>query len=625
VWPKLEDGPYPVKRTVGQTVDVWADIFRDGHERLTAVVRHRRPGERTADEIPMQQHISGRWTTSLYLEGPGRHEFDIEARVDRVASWRDELMRKVAADQEDLSSELVEGAALIAARMAQMKGDDRKTAKRLLAVMASDVSQDRRIDAALDPDLDDALARHPDRAEVARLPTRLEIDVDRELARFGTWYELFPRSWGGFAGVEQHLPRFAELGVDVLYFPPIHPIGHTHRKGPNNSLTAGPDDPGSPWAIGDESGGHTAIHPDLGTPDDFRRLVDSAAEHGIEIALDIALQCSPDHPWLVEHPEWFSRRPDGTLKYAENPPKKYQDIYNLNFDSDDWRGLWQALRDVLLHWVSQGVRIFRVDNPHTKPLGFWEWVIREVRAVEPDTVFLSEAFTRPQMMYALAKAGFSQSYTYFTWRNSRWEIADYFTELGTTEVKEFFRPNLFANTPDILHEYLQHGGRAGFEVRLVLAATLGPNYGIYSGFENCEGTPVHAGSEEYLNSEKYEIKHRELDGVLLPLYEQLNAIRRAQAAFQYVDDITFLETENDALVAYAKGATTGRGTMIVCVNLDPHAAQAGGVHIPEELDLPHSFQVRDLLTDQAYSWNLGRNYLGLDPRTAVAHVFRVET
>jgi starch synthase (maltosyl-transferring) len=505
-----------------------------------------------------------------------------------------------------------------------MKGPDRRTVDAALAVLGSDAPQEERVHAALGEELGDALARHPDRAEATRLPSPLAIDVDRERARFGTWYELFPRSWGGFAGVEAQLPRFAELGVDVLYFPPIHPIGHTHRKGRNNALTAGPDDPGSPWAIGAEEGGHTAIHPGLGTPEDFRRLIARAAEHGIEIALDIALQCSPDHPWLTEHPEWFFRRPDGTLKYAENPPKKYQDIYNLSFDSEEWRGLWLALRDVLLHWVGQGVRIFRVDNPHTKPLGFWEWVIREVRAVEPGAIFLSEAFTRPQMMYALAKAGFSQSYTYFTWRNTRWELTEYLTELAHTEVREVFRPNLFVNTPDILHEYLQDGGRPAFEARLTLAATLSPSYGIYSGFEHCENVPVAEGSEEYLDSEKYEVKARRLDGPLLPLFARLNAIRRENAALRWIDDLVFLETESDALIAYAKGATTGRGTIICCVSLDPHAAREGVVAIPDDLGLPRSFIVQDLLTGATYPWQVGRNYVRLDPASVPAHVLRVE-
>ncbi len=399
----------------------------------------------------------------------------------------------------------------------------------------------------------------------------LEVDVDRELARFGSWYELFPRSWGGFDGVRAQLPRLAELGFDVVYLPPIHPIGRTNRKGRNNTLTAGPRDPGSPWAIGGAEGGHEAVHPELGTVADFERLVAAAKEHGIEIALDFAIQCSPDHPWLAQHPEWFNRRPDGTLKYAENPPKRYQDIYNVNFECEDWRGLWAALRDIVLLWVARGVTVFRVDNPHTKPVPFWEWLIAEVRAEHPEVIFLAEAFTRPAMMTTLGKAGFAQSYTYFTWKNTRWELLELMGQL--LDWRETFRPNLFANTPDILHEYLQRGGRPAFEARLVLAATLSPSYGIYSGFEHCENVPVREGSEEYLSSEKYELKQRALDGPLLPLVAALNAARRANPALQRLDNVTFLETENEQLFAYVK--RTGDNTVVTVVNLDPRASREG--------------------------------------------------
>ncbi|MFN0089539.1 MAG: alpha-amylase family glycosyl hydrolase, partial [Acidimicrobiales bacterium] len=457
------------------------------------------------------------------------------------------------------------------------------------------------------------------RPEKVRSST-LEVDVDRERARVGAWYELFPRSFGGLAGVERVVPRLAELGFDVLYLPPIHPIGTTHRKGRNNAPTAGPGDPGSPWAIGSTDGGHTAVHPELGTAAGLERLVATAGAHGMEIALDFAIQCSPDHPWLTEHPDWFHRRPDGTLKYAENPPKRYQDIYNLNFGGEDWRALWDALRDALVFWVERGVRIFRVDNPHTKPLGFWEWLIRTVRAAHPDVIFLAEAFTSPARMYALAKAGFSQSYTYFTWKNSVSELTDYVEELAGP-VADFFRPNFFANTPDILHAYLQEGGRAAFEARLILAATLSPSYGIYSGFENLEATPLERGSEEYLDSEKYEPKERRLDGTLLPLVRRLNEIRRAAPALTRID-VRFMATENDALIAYAKGR--GRETIIVCVNVDPHAAREGLAVVPGDLDLPHEFTVRDLVTGAVHRWRVGPNYVRLDPAVTPAHVFAVE-
>ena len=468
--------------------------------------------------------------------------------------------------------------------------------------------------------VEEALAAEPDlpREAEASLPEPLGLIVDRERASFGSWYELFPRSFGGFAGVEAVLPELAELGFDVLYFPPIHPIGVTHRKGRNNSLTAGPGDPGSPWAIGADAGGHTAIASELGTLAELESLIATAAAHGLELALDLALQCSPDHPWLREHPEWFSHRPDGTLKYAENPPKRYQDIYNLNFDSADWRGLWQALLDVVLTWAGRGIRIFRVDNPHTKPIAFWDWLIREAQAVHPDLVFLSEAFTRPAMMETLAKAGFSQSYTYFTWRNARWELVEYLTELSTGALPEFFRPNFFTNTPDILTEYLASGGRPAFEARLVLAATLSPSYGIYSGFENLEHTPAAPGSEEYLESEKYEVKARQLDGPLLPLVAKLNQIRRAHAAFRRIDNLAVLETTSEQLLAYAKD------DILVCVNLDPHGAHEGAVSIPYELGLPPSFAVRDLLGGDRWQWSTGQNYVKLVPGERQAHILVVE-
>jgi starch synthase (maltosyl-transferring) len=479
----------------------------------------------------------------------------------------------------------------------------------------------QKLDRVLDEDLLAAVERHPDRADFTTSELRPAVDVERERARFGSWYELFPRSWGGFAGVQAQLPRLAELGFDVIYLPPIHPIGLTNRKGANNSLTAGPDDPGSPWAIGSELGGHEAIDPGLGTLADFEALVGAAAGHGIEIALDFALNCSADHPWLKQHPEWFNHRPDGTLKYAENPPKRYQDIYNLNFDSEDWRGLWEALRDVVLLWVERGVTVFRVDNPHTKPLPFWEWLIAEVRAVHPDVIFLAEAFTRRAKLTALAKLGFSQSYTYFTWKNARWELTEYVNELAY-ETADYCRPNFFANTPDILTEYLVEGGPPAFAARLALAATLSPTYGIYSGFESFENVPVKPGSEEYLDSEKYQLRKRSLDGPLLPMVQKLNAARRENPALQHLSNVALLDTENDALIAYAK--QTGDNTVLCVVSVDPHHTQEGIVNVPAWLGTPPAFGVRDLLDDQHYDWSIGRNYVRLAPGQRMAHVMRVE-
>ncbi len=585
VWPQLDCGRYAVKRTVSEAVEVWADVFRDGHEALGAAVRYRKTGEKRWREVEMHQHAADRWTATFVPDSCGRWEFAVGAWVDSFASWRWEIQRKVDAGQKDLASELAEGAELYKV--------ERLTVEEGLASTESD------------------------RSEFVSAATLL-VEVDPTIARFSAWYELFPRSWGGFKGVEKMLPELRELGFDVVYLPPIHPIGRTNRKGRNNALVAGPEDPGSPWAIGSEQGGHDAIAPEIGTPADFRRLVKKAKALGIEICLDFAIQTSPDHPWLERHPEWFYRRPDGTLKYAENPPKRYQDIYNVNFDSEDWQGLWEALRDVVLHWVGQGVKVFRVDNPHTKPIPFWAWLLREVRAAHPDVIFLSEAFTRPVVMAALAKAGFNQSYTYFTWKNTKAELQQYLTELIHSDLPQYFRPNFFANTQDILHEYLQLGGRPAFEARLVLAATLSPAYGIYSGFEHCENVPLRAGSEEYLDSEKYEAKQRTLDGPLLPLVKRVNEARRANPALQRIDNIRFLETENDQLIAYAK--QEAGNTVIVCVNLDPFAPQDGVCIVPVELGLPPAFEPTELLSEQVFSWRIGRNFLRLGP--GQSHILR---
>jgi starch synthase (maltosyl-transferring) len=433
---------------------------------------------------------------------------------------------------------------------------------------------------------------------------------------------MFPRSWGGFEGVQDQLPQLAELGFDVVYLPPIHPIGRKNRKGPNNALSAGKGDPGSPWAIGAAEGGHDAIHPELGTMEDLRALTAAAGELGIDIALDFAIQASADHPWLEEHPEWFHRRPDGTLKYAENPPKRYQDIYNFNWESPDWRGLWEAWLAIVLQWVDCGVRVFRVDNPHTKPFAFWEWLIAKVHERDRDVVFLAEAFTRRAVMRQLAKLGFSQSYTYFTWKNSRWELTEYVSQLAYSGEQEYFRPNFFANTPDILHAYLQHGGPPAFEARLVLAATLSPSYGIYSGYEHFENLPAREGSEEYLDSEKYEVKERTLDGPLLPAIGRLNAARRDNPALHHLSNVWFLETENDALIAYAK--RTGGNIVVVVVNIDPHQTQEGVAIVPAELGTPPAFSVHDLLADEHYQWRIGPNYVRLEPGVRQAHVLRVE-
>jgi starch synthase (maltosyl-transferring) len=582
--PQVDEGRYPVKRTLGEPVEVSSTIFRDGHEILGAAVRARPKGERRWRESLMYHQGNDRWVGHFEPDRCGRWEFVVGAWVDRFASWRYELQRKVEAGQEDLSSELSEGAALL--------GVGSLTVEEALSSTEHDRSEHTT-----------SLA--------------IEVDVARERARFGSWYELFPRSWGGFAGVTKVLPQLAELGFDVVYLPPVHPIGRTNRKGRNNALVAQKGDPGSPWAIGGAEGGHDALHPELGTLAEFEAMVARGREVGSEICLDFAIQCSPDHPWLKEHPEWFHRRPDGTLKYAENPPKRYQDIYNVNFGCEDWRGLWEALRDVVRLWVDRGVRVFRVDNPHTKPVAFWEWLIADIRATDPEVIFLAEAFTRPAMMRTLGKIGFGQSYTYFTWKNTRWELQEFLGEL--MEWAPFYRPNFFANTPDILHHYLQTGGRPAFEARLVLAGTLSPTYGIYSGFEHCENVPLREGSEEYLDSEKYELKKRRLDGELLPLVRRLNEIRRENEALQWLE-LAFLDVLSDDLLAYVKGR--GDNVVVCVVNLNPFEERESVVMLPAWLGLPPAFPVRDLLSDQGYTWHIGRNYVRLGP--GQSHILRVE-
>jgi starch synthase (maltosyl-transferring) len=580
VEPMVDCGRYPVKATVGDDVDVYATVLKDGHETIAGSVRVRAPGERRFAEVPLLPYGNDRFGGRFTVDRPGRWQFAVSAWTDRIATWQDELRRKVDAGQADLAGELAEGAVLL--------GRESVTVEEGLAADAGD--------------------RHGVTTSQA-----FEVDVDRELARFGAWYELFPRSFGGLRGVAEVLPRLAELGFDVVYLPPVHPIGHTNRKGRNNTVEHEAGDVGSPWAIGSEEGGHDALHPDLGSWEDFDVLVAAAKEAGLEVALDLAINCSPDHPWLKEHPEWFHRRPDGTLKYAENPPKRYQDIYNVNFESEDWRGLWQAILEVVLGWVERGVTVFRVDNPHTKPVPFWEWLIREVRADHPEVIFLAEAFTRPAMMTTLAKLGFAQSYTYFTWKNTKYELREFMDQLLGWQ--SFYRPNMFANTPDILHEYLQIGGRPAFEARLVLAATLSPSYGLYSGFESFENVPVRIGSEEYLDSEKYEVKKRTLDGPLLPLVARLNEIRRAEPALQRVENFRWLETENDQLVAYVKD------DVIVVVNVDPFAEREGVCTVPVTLGFPPVFNGRELLSDVAFTWRAGRNYVRLPP--GGAHIVKV--
>jgi starch synthase (maltosyl-transferring) len=621
--PNVDGGRYPIKRCVGDRIEVSADIFRDGHELIRAVVRYRDPEghPRDAELTRVDAPLGGvRWAASFAVDAPGRWEYTIEAWTDVFGTWRDELSRKVAAGQADLGGELSEGVVLLHSAAEHVRAPG---SRELIARAAEQLADDHaKHEIALGVELNEAIEAEPERHGLAVLDRPLVARVERLRARFGAWYEMFPRSWGGLQGVEGQIPRLAELGFDVVYLPPIHPIGLTNRKGRDNALSAAPGDPGSPWAIGDSSGGHDTIHAELGTDDDLRSLCATAAAHDIDIALDFAIQASADHPWLTEHPEWFHRRPDGTLKYAENPPKRYQDIYNVNWESEDWHGLWDALLAAMLKWIDCGVRVFRVDNPHTKPFAFWEWLIDEVHSRQPDVLFLAEAFTKRPVMRHLGKIGFTQSYTYFTWKNGRWELTEYVSELAYSGEQEYFRPNFFVNTPDILHAYLQAGGPPAFQTRLALAATLSPTYGLYSGYEDYENVAVAVGSEEYLHSEKFEIKARTLDGPLLGMVRRLNEIRRAHPALQELSNVTFLDTGNDGLIAYAK--QSGGDTVIVTVCLDARIAQEGMVNVPASLGVPPTFTAHDLLSGERYRWHIGPNFVRLAPGWRMAHIMTVE-
>jgi starch synthase (maltosyl-transferring) len=630
VEPEIDAGRFPVKRTPGEMVRVEADIFADGHDEIAAVVLYRAADEPAWREAPMRLLVNDRWRGEFRIERLHPHLYSLEGWIDHFHTWTRDLVKRLEAGQ-DVSIDLRVGAALVRAAARRAQGQDAAA----LQQAVRDLTGSSGPEMALSPELAALVARYPDRRFATRYDRELPVAVDRERARFSAWYEMFPRSaspepgrHGTFADVEARLPYVAGMGFDVLYLPPIHPIGTSFRKGPNNTLTSSAEDPGSPWAIGGSEGGHTAIHPQLGTLEDFRRLVQAAQQHGLEVAMDIAFQASPEHPYVQQHPEWFRMRPDGTVQYAENPPKKYQDIYPFEFESPAWRALWTELCDVFKFWIEQGVRIFRIDNPHTKPFGFWEWVIGELKAEHPELIFLAEAFTRPKVMYCLAKLGFSQSYTYFAWRNQPWELRQYFNELTRTRVREFFRPNLWTNTQDILTEFVQTGGRGGSAVRFVLAATLGANYGIFGpAFELVETVPLAAGREEYLHSEKYEVRHWDLErpGSLRPLITRINSIRKEHPAFQQDRTLRFLNTDNEMLLAYAKTAPDGSDLMLTIVNLDPRWRQSGWIELPVE-SVPGEpvYPVRDLLNETVYTWRASAwNYVELDPAITPAHVFHV--
>jgi starch synthase (maltosyl-transferring) len=637
VLPSVDGGRFPIKRIAGEAVAIEAHCFADGHDKLRVVLRWSDAGASDEYEVEMRPQANDVWQAEFTPPRAGRYRYTVWAWVDPFESWRHELERRD--DRADIRVALQVGGALIDEVAARASGGD-------AAILAEWSAQMRALgaDAGAEPSAQKALAldaaraaivaRHADRSRAVR--AALELVADRKRAGFSSWYEMFPRSagtepghHGTFRDVEARLPYLADMGFDVLYFPPIHPIGRINRKGTNNALTARPEDVGSPWAIGAAEGGHKDILPQLGTLDDFRRLLAAARELGIEIALDVAFQCAPDHPYVKAHPQWFKHRPDGSVQYAENPPKKYQDIYPFDFETEDWRALWDELKSIVDFWIAQGIKIFRVDNPHTKAFGFWEWVIGAIKRDHPDAIFLAEAFTRPKLMHRLAKLGFSQSYTYFTWRNTKQELTEYFTDLALGPGRQYYRPNVWPNTPDILHETLQSGLRPVFAARLVLAATLSANYGIYGPtYELLEGAPREPGSEEYRDSEKYQLRHWSVESSesLWSLIARMNRIRRDNAALQSDSSLRFCPTDNDQLIAYLKMDSKSGNVVLTVVNLDPHQTQSGWLDLDVgalKLDAEQPYQVHDLLSDQRYNWRGRRNYVMLDPRRVPAHVFRL--
>ncbi|GAA4329674.1 alpha-1,4-glucan--maltose-1-phosphate maltosyltransferase [Variovorax defluvii] len=639
VLPHVDNGRFPVKRVVGETLRVRAHCFADGHDVLRVLLRWRAEADPAWAELPMKPLGNDVWEAEFAPPAIGRYRYTVTAWVDAFASWRHDMARRLEPEDIRIASQV--GAQEIAAAAQRAEGGERQALERWSRELQA-AATGGGIDAtalkalALDEALSALAARHPDRSLATHHALELPLVADRERARFSTWYELFPRSaapeggrHGTFKDVETRLPAIAAMGFDVLYFPPIHPIGRIQRKGRNNTLTPTADDVGSPWAIGAEEGGHKSILPELGTAEDFRHLREAAESQGIELALDIAFQCAPDHPYVKAHPAWFRWRPDGTVQYAENPPKKYQDIYPFNFETEDWQALWIELKSIFEHWIGEGVKIFRVDNPHTKAFPFWEWAITELKRAHPEVLFLAEAFTRPKVMHRLAKLGYSQSYTYFTWRNTKQELTEYFTELSEGLGSDYFRPNVWPNTPDILHAQLQGGETSVFMARLVLAGTLAASYGIYGpAYELREHLPREQGSEEYLDSEKYQLRHWNHDDPesLAPFIARVNRIRRDNPALQWDRDLRFFPIDNDQLIAYAKRSPDGANVILCVVNLDPHNVHSGWL----ELDLDHlgcapghSFQVHDLLSNQRFLWQGGRQFIHLDPHSVPAHVFLV--
>ena len=642
VSPQVEGGVFPAKRVVGDVVAVEADLFADGHDLIAAVVLHRHEDDQQWDEVRMRPLGNDRWRAEVPVGSLGFHHFTIHAWIDHFLTWHRDMKKRVdggtgavegGTDDDELRVQLLIGLEQMRAAAARANARDRRKLNSFIEALEGGESLEEKIEELWSGDLLALMARNAERKFVTELPAPLRIEVDRPRAACGSWYELFPRSaaaeegrHGTFADVEAQLPRVARMGFDVLYLPPIHPIGVTFRKGRNNQVVAGPDDAGSPWAIGGAEGGHKSVHPQLGTIEDFERLVTKARELDIDIAMDIAFQASPDHPYVKEHPHWFHHRPDGTIQYAENPPKKYQDIYPFHFESGHWQALWTELRDVFAFWAHQGVRVFRVDNPHTKPLPFWEWCIRDLKHEWPELIFLAEAFTRPKIMYRLAKAGFSQSYTYFAWRHTKEELTTYFEEITRPPVSDFFRPNAWPNTPDILTEYLQYGGQPAFVQRFILAATLSASYGIYGPpFERHHYEAREHGGEEYLDSEKYQLRHwPETGDDMTELIAAVNRIRRDNPALQQNATLRFHTTDNEQILCYSKSA--GDNIVIVVVNLDSQNTHSGWIDLDLALlGIPaeRSYQVHDLLTHARHTWHGPRNFVQMNPHIVPAHIFRI--
>jgi len=635
VKPEVNCGQYPAKRVVGEKVKVSADVFTDGHDAVKAVLQWRMAGKKKWSEVPMALISNDRWEATFIPQSQGKYEFTIIGWVDHFASWQHGLKRKFEANQ-DVSIELLMGKDLIS--QAANAGSEKKAQLETAVAILDNAAEDpiKAVNYATSTELSSLLYNGVTKKDVAQYSKILTIEVERKKALFSSWYEFFPRSTaeqagkhGTFKDCERLLPLVQEMGFDVIYFPPIHPIGKINRKGKNNSVDSKEGEPGVPWAIGSTEGGHKAIHPELGMVKDFERLVKKAKEHNIDIALDYALQCAPDHPYVKEHPQWFKWRPDGTVQYAENPPKKYQDVLPFNFETDDWQNLWIELKSIIEYWVDRGVTIFRVDNPHTKPFAFWEWMINEIHKQHPDIIFLAEAFTKPRVMERLAKAGFTQSYTYFTWRTSKHEITEYVTELTKTNLREYFRPNFWPNTPDILNDLLQEGGEPAFLRSLIMAATLSSNYGIYGPvFDYGINTPIAPGKEEYLDSEKYEIKHWDWfqKTKIRDVITKVNQIRKENPALQTTWNVEFCDIDNQNILCFVKTSESGDNKILVVVNLDSHKTSSGFINVPlwklgMAYDTP--YQVHDLLTDEIFTWSNEWNYVELNPYKMPAHIFRI--